>query len=144
MTATALDNAQETSIIQKIQSYYPEIQAIYLFGSANTAQLRPDSDIDLALLLPVPLAKKCAHLNFSPLHLDLARYLQRDVDLINLRFVSTVLQYQIVNTGKILYCGDKTAYHTFEMLTWSFYQKLNEERSAILQEFLQTGRAYNI
>ncbi len=30
------------------------------------------------------------------------------------------------------------------MLVWSFYQKLNEERAEILEEFFKTGKAYAI
>jgi hypothetical protein len=30
------------------------------------------------------------------------------------------------------------------MLTWSFYQKLNEERAAILETFFKTGKAYAV
>jgi len=130
--------------IELIQLHYPDIQAIYLFGSAINYQLQPNSDIDIALLLPHQIAKKLANLTMTPLHLELTHYFQRDVDLINLREVNTVFQYIIVNTGKIIYYRDKTTYRTFEMLTWSFYQKLNEERAEILEAFFKTGQAYAV
>jgi len=136
-----LMNAQA---IELIQLHYPDIQAIYLFGSAINYQLQPNSDIDIALLLPHQIAKKLANLTMTPLHLELTHYFQRDVDLINLREVNTVFQYIIVNTGKIIYYRDKTTYRTFEMLTWSFYQKLNEERAEILEAFFKTGQAYAV
>ena len=41
-------NSQVTELIQ---SHYPDIQAIYFFGSAVNYQLQPDSDIDIALLM---------------------------------------------------------------------------------------------
>ena len=134
-------NSQVTELIQ---SYHNEIQAIYLFGSAINYQLQPNSDIDIALLLPHQVAKKLNNLSMSPLHLELTHYFQRDVDLINLREVTTVFQYLIVNRGKIIYYRDKTTYRTFEMLTWSFYQKLNEERAEILEAFFKTGQAYAV
>jgi len=134
-------NSQVTELIR---AYYPDIQAIYLFGSAVNYQLQSDSDIDIALLLPHQVAKKLGNLSMSPLHLELTHYFQRNVDLINLREVTTVFQYIIINTGKIIYYRDKITYRTFEILTWSFYQKLNEERAAILEAFFKTGQAYAV
>lgn len=32
--------------------HYPDVQAIYRFGSAGTEHERTDSDLDIALLLP--------------------------------------------------------------------------------------------
>lgn len=139
--ADALLNAE---IIALIQSYHNDIQAIYLFGSAIEGQLRTDSDVDIALLLPPLTAKKLNNLSMSPLHLELTNYFQREVDLINLRQVATVFQYVIINTGKIYYCNDVATCGTFEMLVWSFYQKLNEERAEILDAFFKTGKAYAV
>jgi uncharacterized protein len=66
------------------------------------------------------------------------------VDLINLRLVSTVLQKEIITNGRRLYTNDEYATEEFEMLTYSFYQKLNQERGEILAQFNQTGRAYAV
>jgi predicted nucleotidyltransferase len=44
-------------VTELIRAYYPDIQAIYLFGSAVNYQLQSDSDIDIALLLPHQVAK---------------------------------------------------------------------------------------
>ena len=131
-------------IIEIILKYYPETQVVYLFGSAAEGNLQQHSDIDLALLLPHDLAKKQASLAMSLAHLELENHLKRDVDLVNLRQVSTVFQYVIINKGKVIYCVDEYSRKTFEMLTWSFYQKLNEERAEILDEFFRTGKAYAV
>ena len=74
----------------------------------------------------------------------LEKQVNRSVDLINLRLVSTVLQKQVIEYGKVLACQDQYALQEFEMLTLSFYQKLNEERKEILQSFWDTGRAYHV
>ena len=60
------------------------------------------------------------------------------------RRVSTVFQKEIVATGRLLFCADENAVAEFEMLTLSFYQKLNEERKEILEEFERTGKAYDV
>jgi hypothetical protein len=80
----------------------------------------------------------------TPCHYALAEALGRPVDLLNAREVSTVLQKEIVESGRLLYCADDDAVAEFEMLTLSHYQKLNEERKAILEAFQETGRAYAV
>ena len=37
-------------------------------------------------------------------------------------------------TGRLLFCGNRFAVSECEMLTISYYQKLNEERAEILAE----------
>lgn len=131
----------DSSLIQIIQKHYPETQAIYLFGSYATGEISSQSDIDIALLLPFEFKKE---LMMTNLHFELEQYFKRDVDLINLRTVSTVFQNIIVNTGKVIFCADEYSKGTFEMLVWLFYQKLNEERADILEAFFKTGKAYAI
>jgi hypothetical protein len=80
----------------------------------------------------------------SVCHDALVKALNRPVDLLNAREVSTVLQKEIVQAGRLLYCRDENAVAEFEMLTLSLYQKLNEERKAILDSFRATGRAYDV
>jgi hypothetical protein len=52
-------------IISTVLKHYPRVQGIYLFGTFGTAMERPDSDLDLALLLPSADAKKEKSLSFS-------------------------------------------------------------------------------
>ena len=130
--------------LELVQASLPEVQAVYLFGTFADGTERLESDVDLALLLPHERAKTLGSLYGSDLHQALAQHFGRDVDLINLREVSTVFQNQIVSTGKLLYSADEYARQTFEMYTLSFYQKLNEERAAILEELYRTGEAYGV
>ena len=123
---------------------FPKLQALYLFGSFANQTQTSESDIDLAILLPHEAAKQTGSLMLSPFHLTLEKQLQRKVDLINLRQVSTVLQHEVINKGMILLNLDENAVDEFEMLTLSFYQKLNEERKEILEQFYQTGSAYAV
>lgn len=137
---------EETSdLINKIiLSHYPEVQGIYLFGSYGSENEWPDSDIDLALLLSHEQAEKEKNLSWSRCRFDLADALSKEVDLLNARQVSTVFQMEIIFGGRLIYCADKYAVDEFEMLVISYYQKLNEERREILEEFYKTGRAYPV
>jgi predicted nucleotidyltransferase len=136
-------SAAEAIIVRLILTHYPSVQGIYLFGSYDTADQRPDSDVDIALLLPEDEAERAGFLALSDLQAQLSTALSRDVDLLNARLVSTVFQMAII-FGRLIYCADRYAVDEFEMLTLSYYQKLNEERAEILEEFRRTGRAYAV
>ena len=135
---------QTDEIVRCIREYYPEVQAVYLFGTYGKADEWPNSDVDIALLLPKKLVESVDRLTLSRLNSGLESIINRKVDLINLRKVSTVFQKEIVAADRRIYCADVNASDKFEMLTLSYYQKLNEERKEILDEFNRTGIAYRV
>jgi uncharacterized protein len=132
------------AIVDTILAVYPHIQAIYLFGSYGTADEWPDSDVDIALLLSPAEAKEAGSLLLGELHLGLQSLLNKEVDLLNLRRVSTVMQKEVVFSERRIFCADEYATAEFEMLVLSFYQKLNEERREILEAFRESKRAYAV
>ncbi len=130
-------------IIRTIQSFYPDIQAIYLFGSYGSEYERPDSDIDIAILLPPVTAKRVGNISYGKCWVALVELCKRSVDLVNLRFANTVFQHEIIQTGKIILNIDQIAVAEFEMLCLSFYQKLNEERRDIIADIIRTKQILN-
>ncbi len=104
-----------------LRQHYPTLQGVYLFGSFGTPYVRPDSDIDLAILLHHIQAKNEGSLMLSACRTQLEECFKRPVDLLNLRLLSTVFQKQIIDEGR-----------------------LNEERRGILEDFLRTGKAHNV
>jgi len=135
---------KERDLVQLCLAHVPHVQAIYLFGSWATAEASVSSDVDIALLLPVREAKALGILYTTALHHALERRFSKDVDLINLRLVSTVFQKEVVDAERRIYCADTYVADEFEMLVMSYYQKLNEERAGILQSFYETKRAVQI
>ncbi|MGH8564122.1 MAG: type VII toxin-antitoxin system MntA family adenylyltransferase antitoxin [Gammaproteobacteria bacterium] len=131
-------------IVRTVLAHYPDTQAIYLFGSYGTENAWPDSDVDIALLLPPEQAKASRMLAMSPLCCDLGSLLEKSVDLINLREVSTVFQQEIIAADRRIHTGNPYAANEFEMLVLSFYQKLSQERAEILAEGSRSGRFYNV
>ncbi len=99
--------------------------------------------MDIALLLPHGQANKEKDLILSDCRFELERVLNKEVDLLNARQVSTVFQKEIIG-GRLIHCADQYAVDEFEMLVVSYYQKLNEERKEILESFRRTGRAYEV
>lgn len=132
------------AIVRTIREDYPEVQAIYLFGSWDTEDEWPSSDVDIAMLLPPEKAKALEAGLLAATQAKLASCLRRPVDLLNLRQVSTVFQKEVVMADRRIYAGDAYAADEFEMLTLSFYQKLNQERAEVLADGLRTGRFYNV
>ncbi len=111
-------------------------------GSWGTEYERPESDVDIAVLLPPKQAKEAGSFLFNKLHHALQIVVNRDVDLISLRLAPTVLQKEIVMSGRWLFQAPGMAADEFEMLVLSLYQKLNQERADILTEGLRTGKFY--
>lgn len=127
-------------IVGTVLDYYPATQAIYLFGTYGTVDERADSDVDIALLLPHDDRKGNPQFAGSDCRFRLEDILEREVELLSLRKLSTVFQKEVVMSGRLIYCGNRHAVDEFEMLTLSFYQKLNEERADILRAIRETGK----
>ena len=136
-------NAAE-KIVRIVLEHYPAAQAIYLFGTYGTADEWPDSDVDIAVLLPPDEAKRAGLMAMSNARVALEQSLGKDVDLINLRQVSTVFQKEIIMAERRILCPDAITADEFEILVLSRYQKLNEERADVLAEGLRSGRFYNV
>lgn len=132
----------DQAIVNVVLAHHAHAQAVYLFGTYGTEHEWPSSDVDVALLLPPEAAKQSGSLTWSDLHLALEHLLGNDVDLINLRRASTVLQKEVVYGGRRLFCADPHAVDEFETLVLSFYQKLSEERAEILADGLRSGRFF--
>ena len=81
-----------------------EIRAAYLFGSAATGRMRPDSDLDVALLLARPLDARRSLAYRLKLMTDLGAALHRsDVDVVILNDVPPLLAHRVLSKGKLVF-----------------------------------------
>ncbi|GAB6066982.1 type II toxin-antitoxin system antitoxin [Methylothermus subterraneus] len=115
-----------------------ELLGVWLYGSFASGDVRPDSDIDLAVLTCRPLPED----RLRELALELMDLGGRDVDLVDLRRAPTVLAMQVISSGRRLYCRDRFACELFETHVFSDYVDLNERRAGILQDIRQRGSVY--
>lgn len=88
-----------------LRARLPELMAVYLFGSQASGAATGSSDLDIAVLVPGSL---------DPLALwelagELADFVNLPVDLVDLRSASTVLQYQIITSGRCIWSSDSSA-----------------------------------
>lgn len=118
-------------IITATRAALPDVQAIYWFGSSAVGQTHPESDIDIAVLMSRPMDPLD---NFAAQN-KLEWALHRDVDLVDLRSASTVMNFEVIRTGQRLFWVNRDACIDYEALQMSLYFKLNEERAEILEAF---------
>ena len=128
------------SIVNIVLRFYPDTEAIYLFGTYLTPEQHQDSDADIAVLLPYEKAKLVKNIAMSDCRDELETILKTTVDLINLRMVNTVFQNEIIQHDRIIYRKNERVVDEFEMQILSSYQKLNDERAGIIADILETGR----
>ena len=114
------------------------LEAIYLFGSAATGTEHNASDLDLALLAARPLDP----VNRFDVQEALAVAPRRNVDLVDLRPASTVMQAEVLRTGRLVLDADTNARARFEMQALSAYALLNEERSEIIKAVRERRQVY--
>ncbi|HEU0198768.1 MAG TPA: nucleotidyltransferase domain-containing protein [Nevskiaceae bacterium] len=122
----------------KLLAEFPELLAIYRFGSFGTENERPGSDIDLGLQGSHPLDPvSCFKISG-----ELATFSHRDVDLVDLLRCSTVMRAQVVATGERVFCRDTYHCDLFAAQALSQYAHLNEARAGILEDIQRTGSVY--
>jgi predicted nucleotidyltransferase len=126
----------EIKLLEKVFKNYPEIEAVYLFGSAGTGKLHNESDIDLAIYPDTPglREKKLSILT------ELAQLGFCDVDLVFMDPNDIVLQYEAVRQNIIVYrvSGfDRGAtYSKIVRQYLDFYPYLTEQRKAYKKRIL--------
>jgi uncharacterized protein len=127
----------EAAMVARLRERLPDAIAIYLFGSVATGEAGPESDVDLAVLNDGRL---------DPVELwdvagDIANMVDRDVDLVDLRTASTVLQNQIVTRGRRLYARNGQA-DVYEAFILSEKMALDARNGPLMADILREGRVY--
>ena len=125
-------------LVALLREYFPRLQAVYLFGSAERGDERADSDLDIAVLSGGTLQAK----RRFDVAQELAVAFSRDVDLVDLRSANTVMRATIVSAGRRIYCADSRACADFENMALSAYARLNEELRGILNDIRERGQVH--
>jgi predicted nucleotidyltransferase len=121
----------------RLRSALPDVLGIWLFGSHAQGTAGADSDVDVAVLLP----GRADPLSLWTQAQALAQELGCDVDLVDLRAASTVLQYQIVTAGELLWQKDAQA-ALYESYILSEKTALDEARAGLLADIHRDGRVF--
>lgn len=129
--------APEGLVVRSLLAHWPDALAMYAFGSRVQGHARPDSDLDLALLVPgyaQPLQR-------WELAQQLAAALGCEVDLLDLRAASTVMQYQVLMTGRCLWAQQPAA-ALFECFVLNEKLDFDAARAGLLADIAQRGSIY--
>ena len=125
-------------IVALLRLHFPEAQGIYLYGSMAGNAATPASDIDLAVLS----GREILPIKRFEVAQEIAAKSKREVDLVDLRHAPTVLQFQVVSTGRRLDAADASVCESFEDFVYKTYAKLNEERAGILKDIQTRGQIF--
>lgn len=124
-------------ILQTLQARLPNLLGIYAFGSRIQCTARPESDLDLAVLV----AGYADTLLLFDVAGELADVAGCAVDLLDLRAATTVMQYQIITAGQRWWALDGQA-PLFEAAILSEKTALDTARAGLLADIQQRGTVY--
>ena len=115
-----------------------DIVAMYAFGSLARDALKPLSDLDFGVLLSKRLDKRQRldkHMELIGLFTDSLK--TDEVDLIMMNDASPDIAFQILKTGKLLFCNDKPALTDFREHLVKTYLDFKFKRDAFDAVFLK-------
>ncbi len=125
------------AVVQMLRARIADLLAIYAFGSRMRGLARPESDLDLAVLV----AGYADALVLFDVSGDIADLAGCSVDLLDLRAASTVMQYQVLTTGQRWWMKDKQV-DLFEAAVLSEKIALDTARAGLLLDIQQRGTIY--
>jgi len=138
-SVTARNKAAYLDIVEILKNHFnADLLAVYIFGSSITERETPTSDIDIAIMCQSKIPK----LTLWDLTQEIAIARKKDVDLLDLKSASTVMQMQVVTHGRRVFCADEWVSETFEDFVFSSYVLLNEARQGILEDIKSRGSVY--
>lgn len=125
------------AIEQHLRTRLPGLRALYAFGSVIAGTAGPESDLDLAVLLP----GYADPLQLWDLSGELADLAGCPVDLLDFRAASTVMQYRILTTGERWWVADSTV-DAYEAGIFSDKTELDTARAPLIADILREGRIH--
>jgi predicted nucleotidyltransferase len=125
------------AILNLVQSRFTNLLALYAFGSRVTGQATSESDLDLAILVDGPVDPFA----IFTLAGEIAEIAGLEVDLVDLRAASTVMQHQIITTGERWWQrGSCAAFYEATILNMK--TSLDEARAGLIGDILKRGSVY--
>ena len=124
-------------VVAAICARLPQAMAIYAFGSQVQGTASAASDLDLAVLV----AGYADPLVLWDLAGSLTDVAGCDVDLLDLRAASTIMQYQVISSGQRLWAAGVSA-GLFECYVLSEKTALDSARSPLMADIARRGDVY--
>lgn len=115
-----------------------DLDAIILFGSYARGNQKNTSDIDIAIKLNQKLETK----NILDIKNKIEEVIGIDVHLINLSTINEDFRYEILISGKTLYCKDEYQFEMYKLKMYSDYLLFSEDRKVIIDKIKKGGTLY--
>ena len=131
-------NPTDLSPLPEIFKQFPDIQAVYLFGSGASKTMNAESDLDLGIK-----GKEGIKDQQLDILTELARHGFCHVDLVFMNTNDIFMKYEIVRQRKILYKKEEfeaNSYYSLIMRQYEdFYPYLKVQREAFKRRLLNDG-----
>ncbi|WP_190239924.1 type VII toxin-antitoxin system MntA family adenylyltransferase antitoxin [Pelotomaculum schinkii] len=101
------------SLLAEYFSKNNEVMAAYVFGSYAEDVARPDSDIDIAVIME-PVSRDTMEYRLAVME-DIKRLTGLDADIIVLNEAPIMLQFQVIQKGKVVFERDADKRAVFVM-----------------------------
>lgn len=114
------------------------LHSIILFGSYARGKQKHNSDIDIAIK-PMSKIQEAELINIKN---EIEKIIGIDVHLINLDEINDDFRYEILLTGKTLYCKNEYELEMYKLKKYSDYLLFSEDRKVIVDKVKQGGTLY--
>jgi len=116
-------NEWMSSLLEYLASQ-PDVVAAYVFGSVAQGRARPQSDVDIAVLLTADLDEETRFDRRLRLGWEAERVIGRPTDLVVLNDAPPLLQHQVLKHGRLIFERDRAARVEFEVRAGQIYADL--------------------
>jgi predicted nucleotidyltransferase len=128
---------EDGAVVTTLRSAFHGVLAIYAFGSRIQGTASIESDLDLSILM----AGYADPMQLWEMANSLSEVVHCPVDLFDLRAASTVMQFQVITRGKLLWAKQPAA-RLFECHVLDEKFTLDEGRAGILKDITIRGSVY--
>lgn len=123
-----------------------DVVAVYVFGSFAHGRPRPDSDVDVAVLLGGRPSREMIFHRRLQVGTGLEERLRRPLDLIVLNAAPPLLAFEVIRTGKLIIERDQSARCLFHVRAmnryWDARPFLDAQRARTMERIRQEGLGY--
>lgn len=124
---------------QAIITYFAqkqEVAAVYLYGSQARGDAKPDSDIDLAVLV-VEKSRISPHIEYSS---DLTKLTNKEVEIQDLKICNVDFAHRVLTEGLLLISNNEDERIAFEENTMRLYFDLKPGLDEYFEELSKIAR----
>lgn len=130
--------ADHIPVLIEEMSNDPGVVALFSFGSLARSDLKPLSDLDFAVLVSKSLDPKARfekHLNLIGLFNQVFK--TDEIDLVLLNDISRGFSYNVIFSGRMLYCSNRSELNDFIEKTVKFFLDFKFFRDEFDRAFLE-------